>query len=231
MLFRRSKSLVGLDIGSSAVKAIELEAGGQGLSASGAIGVEPVPPDSIVDGAIIDSGAVADAMSRLFAEQAVQSQRSRRLAVRQFRHRQENHAAGDERAGAVRVDLLGSGAVHPLRHSGRQSRLPNHRRAATAPAQGTMEVLLVAAKKDKIADYTNVITQAGRTPVIVDVDAFALQNAYEANYGFRGQGAWSCSSTPAPAPSTSTSCRARSRSSRATCRWAATPSPKPCRKS
>ena len=51
-----------------------------------------------------------------------------------------------------------------------------------------MEVLLVAAKKDKIADYTNVITQAGRTPVIVDVDAFALQNAYEANYGFDADG-------------------------------------------
>ena len=50
-------------------------------------------------------------------------------------------------------------------------------------SQGTMEVLLVAAKKDKIADYTSVITQAGRTPVIVDVDAFALQNAYEVNYG------------------------------------------------
>jgi type IV pilus assembly protein PilM len=51
-------------------------------------------------------------------------------------------------------------------------------------AQGTMDVLLVAAKKDKIADYTSVITQAGRTPVVVDVDAFALQNAYEVNYGF-----------------------------------------------
>jgi type IV pilus assembly protein PilM len=47
-----------------------------------------------------------------------------------------------------------------------------------------MDVLLVAAKKDKIADYTGVISQAGRTPVVVDVDAFALQNAYEANYGF-----------------------------------------------
>ncbi len=47
-----------------------------------------------------------------------------------------------------------------------------------------MEVLLVAAKKDKIADYTNVIAQAGKTPVIVDVDVFALQNAFEANYGF-----------------------------------------------
>jgi len=46
-----------------------------------------------------------------------------------------------------------------------------------------MDVLLVAAKKEKIADYTGVISQAGRSPVIVDVDAFALQNAYEVNYG------------------------------------------------
>src|SRR5581483_1542094 len=44
-----------------------------------------------------------------------------------------------------------------------------------------------AAKKDKIADYTGVIQQAGRTPVVVDVDAFALQNAYEANYGLEPQ--------------------------------------------
>jgi type IV pilus assembly protein PilM len=52
-----------------------------------------------------------------------------------------------------------------------------------ANAKGTMDVLLVAAKKEKIADYTGVIFQAGRVPVIVDVDAFALQNAYEVNYG------------------------------------------------
>ena len=52
-----------------------------------------------------------------------------------------------------------------------------------ADANGTMEVLLVAAKKDKIADYTGIISQAGRVPVLVDVDAFALQNAYETNYG------------------------------------------------
>jgi type IV pilus assembly protein PilM len=50
-------------------------------------------------------------------------------------------------------------------------------------AKGTMEVLLVAAKKEKIADYTGVIAQAGRVPVVVDVDVFALQNAYETNYG------------------------------------------------
>ena len=54
-----------------------------------------------------------------------------------------------------------------------------------------MDVLLVAAKKDKIADYTGVIAQAGRTPVVVDVDAFALQNAYEVNYGFEPGRSWS----------------------------------------
>jgi type IV pilus assembly protein PilM len=52
-----------------------------------------------------------------------------------------------------------------------------------ANSRGSMDVLLVAAKKEKIADYTNVIAQSGRTPVIVDVDAFALQNAFEVNYG------------------------------------------------
>jgi len=52
-----------------------------------------------------------------------------------------------------------------------------------AAGKGTMDVLLVAAKKEKIADYTGVIAQAGRSAVVVDVDAFALQNAYEANYG------------------------------------------------
>ena len=46
-----------------------------------------------------------------------------------------------------------------------------------------MDILLVAAKKDKINDYQSVITQAGRNPVVMDVDAFALQNAYEMNYG------------------------------------------------
>jgi type IV pilus assembly protein PilM len=49
-------------------------------------------------------------------------------------------------------------------------------------AGDTMDVLLVAVKKDKIGDYTSVISQAGKNPLLVDVDSFALQNAYEANY-------------------------------------------------
>jgi type IV pilus assembly protein PilM len=45
-----------------------------------------------------------------------------------------------------------------------------------------MEVLLVAVKRDKVNDYVSVISQAGKTPALVDVDAFAVQNAYEVNY-------------------------------------------------
>ena len=45
-----------------------------------------------------------------------------------------------------------------------------------------MEVLLVAVKRDKVNDYISVISQTGKSPVLVDVDAFAIQNAYEANY-------------------------------------------------
>ena len=63
-MFRRPRPLVGLDIGSSAIKAIELRPSGRTFKVS-AFGIEPVPPDSIVDGAIIDGAAVADAIRRL----------------------------------------------------------------------------------------------------------------------------------------------------------------------
>ncbi len=45
-----------------------------------------------------------------------------------------------------------------------------------------MDVLLVAVKRDKVNDYVSVISQTGKSPVLVDVDAFAVQNAYEVNY-------------------------------------------------
>jgi type IV pilus assembly protein PilM len=67
--FGKPKSVVGLDIGSSAVKAVELRVSGKGWRVA-AIASEPVPPDSIVDGAIIDGGAVADAIKRLFGNKA-----------------------------------------------------------------------------------------------------------------------------------------------------------------
>jgi type IV pilus assembly protein PilM len=50
--------------------------------------------------------------------------------------------------------------------------------------EGNMDVLLAAAKKEKINDYVGVISQAGLNPMTVDIAAFAVQNAFEANYEF-----------------------------------------------
>lgn len=183
MLFRRPKSLVGLDIGSSAVKAIELKPSGKGYKVS-AIGVESVPPDSIVDGAIIDGGAVADAVRRLFANKKFKAKDVvaslsgnsvivKKITLPAMTESELSESIYWEAEQYIPFDIQDVNLDYEILEAG-----------TGQDTQGSMDVLLVAAKKDKIADYTNVITQAGKTPVIVDVDAFALQNAYEANYGF-----------------------------------------------
>jgi len=182
LFFRLSKGLIGLDIGSSAVKAIELKPAGKGYRVS-AIGMEPIPPDSIVDGAIIDGGAVAEAVRRLFenkqfkARDVVASLSGNSVIVKKITlpsmtEQELGESIYWEAEQYIPFDIQDVNLDYEILTPG-------------TDGQGTMDVLLVAAKKDKIADYTNVIVQAGRTPVVVDVDAFALQNAYEANYGFQ----------------------------------------------
>ena len=181
MLFRRAKSLVGLDIGSSSVKAIELKPVGKGFRVS-ALGVESVPPDSIVDGAIIDGGAVADAIRRLFANKKFKAKDVvaslsgnsvivKKITLPSMTEAELSESIYWEAEQYIPFDIQDVNLDYEILDQ-------------SAGQEGSMEVLLVAAKKDKIADYTNVIAQAGKSPVVVDVDVFALQNAFEANYGF-----------------------------------------------
>ena len=182
-LFRRTKNLVGLDIGSSSVKAIELKPVGKGFRVS-ALGVETVPPDSIVDGAIIDGGAVADAIRRLFANKRFKAKDVvaslsgnsvivKKITLPAMTEAELSESIYWEAEQYIPFDIQDVNLDYEILDPG-----------TGQDSQGSMEVLLVAAKKDKIADYTSVIAQAGKTPSIVDVDVFALQNAFEANYGF-----------------------------------------------
>ena len=97
-LFGKKKGLVGLDIGSSAVKAVELKSGGK----AGAeyqlvnVGMEALPPEAIVDGAIMDSGAVIDAIQRVFSAQKIKTNDVATARLRQRRHRQEDQPPADE---------------------------------------------------------------------------------------------------------------------------------------
>jgi len=178
----KAKVVVGLDIGSSAVKGVELKATGKKHKVL-AFASEPIPPDSIVDGAIIDGAAVADAIRRLFENKAFNAKEVaaslsgsavivKKINLPVMTESELAESIQWEAEQYIPFDIQDVNLDYQILDAG------------TGPdSKGTMEVLLVAAKKEKIADYTGVISQAGRVPVIVDVDAFALQNAYEINYG------------------------------------------------
>jgi type IV pilus assembly protein PilM len=180
--FGKAKSAVGLDIGSSAVKAVELKSVGKGYKVI-AFAIEPVPPDSIVDGAIIDGAAVADAIRRLFENKAFKSKEVaaslsgnavivKKISLPVMTEAELAESIQWEAEQYIPFDIQDVNLDYQILDAG-----------TGADSTGTMDVLLVAAKKEKISDYTGVISQAGRIPVVVDVDAFALQNAYEVNYG------------------------------------------------
>ena len=183
-MLRKAKSLVGLDIGSSAVKAVELKTAGRAYKVA-SYGSEPLPPDSIVDGAIIDGAAVADAIRRLFE--------SRKIGTKEVAASLSGNAVIVKK---ITLPVMTEAELAESIYWEAEQYIPFDIQdvnldyqvldGADPAAKGTMDVLLVAAKKEKIADYTGVIAQAGRTAVVVDVDAFALQNAYEVNYGIDG---------------------------------------------
>jgi len=180
-LFGKKKGLVGVDIGSSAVKAVELKVGGKGGDEYQLlnIGLEPLPPEAIVDGAIMDSGAVIDAVQNLFQDNRIKTTDCatgvsgnavivKKISLPQMSEEELAESIHWEAEQYIPFDIQDVSLDYEVVEGG--------------GAGGNMDVLLVAVKKDKISEYTSAITQAGRNPTIVDVDVFALQNCYEVNY-------------------------------------------------
>ncbi len=181
-LFGKKKGLVGVDIGSSAIKVVELKPGGKGGAEYQLVnlGLEPLPPEAIVDGAIMDSGAVIDAIQRVFSAQKIKT----------------TEVATSVSGNAVIVKKISLPQMTPEElqesiHWEAEQYIPfdiqdvsiDYKVIEGSGSGGNMDVLLVAVKKDKISDSTSVLSQAGKSGQIVDVDVFALQNCYEVNYG------------------------------------------------
>jgi len=178
MLGKKKKSVVGLDIGSSALKAVELRPARNGFELLH-IAHQNLQSDTIVDGHIIDLNHVSDSINRIWNEQNI---RTDQVATSLSGH-----------AVIVKKILLPSMSEEELDeqiHWEAEQYIPfdindvnlYHEIVGHDASGQNMDVLLVACKRDKIAQFTQVISQAGKQPVVVDVDAFALQNAYEANY-------------------------------------------------
>ena len=178
MFFSKSKNVVGLDIGSSAIKLIELKEKKGGTYSLVKLGIERLSPEAIVDGSIMDSSMVVETISKLNREKAVKN---------------SNYATSLS-GHSVIIKKISLPAMSPeeLAESIQweaEQYIPFDINDVNldyvplgSPGSGdNIEVILVAVKKEKINDYTSVISQTGKVAMLVDVDAFALQNCYEMN--------------------------------------------------
>ena len=180
MFFNRTKGVVGLDIGSATIKLVELKEKKGGNFLLQRIGVEPLSPEAIVDGSIMDSSLVVDAIQKLNEQSGVKAA--------SFATSVSGHSVIIKKIElpAMELDELAESiqweAEQHIPFDINDVRLDYVTLSGDDTMQESMEVLLVAVKREKVNDYVSVISQSGKSPVIVDVDAFAIQNAYELNY-------------------------------------------------
>src|SRR5712672_1925120 len=172
----QKKVLVGLDIGSSSIKAVELKSTKQGYELV-SFGLEALAQDTVVDGAIMDAPLVAGAISNIFETQKIKTKNVatavsghsvivKRVTLTRKTEDELYHRIQSEASQHIPFDIADVNLDHQLLES----------------IDSQMDVLLVAVKKDKILNHTNVLAQSGKNSTVVDIDAFALQNCYELNY-------------------------------------------------
>ena len=179
VLFSRTRGLVGLDIGSFALKLVELNER-KGSYTLQSLGVETLSPEAIVDGAIMDSSLVVEAIHQLSAATSLRSPSFatsvsghsviiKKIELPTMDREELAESIEWEAEQYIPFDINDVRMDYVLLNDGEY-------------ASEQMEVLLVAVKREKVNDYVSVISQAGKQPALVDVDAFAIQSAYELNY-------------------------------------------------
>jgi len=178
VFFSKSKNVVGLDIGSSAVKLVELKDKKGGAYQLVKLGAERLSPEAIVDGSIMDSSMVVETIQKLNTDQSVKNSNYatslsghsviiKKITLPAMSPEELAESIQWEAEQYIPFDINDVNLDYvPLNVGGGDN----------------VDVILVAVKKEKINDYTSVISQTGKVAMLVDVDAFALQNCYETNY-------------------------------------------------
>jgi type IV pilus assembly protein PilM len=177
-MFGKKKTTVGLDIGSSSIKVVEIAHDRSGDRLVN-FGISEPLSEAIVDGEIMDRQLVHEAITNL-------------LESRQIRNRDVVTAVSG-RAVIVKkilMDRLSEEDAKEAIQWEAEQHVPYDVNDVSLDFQiinpnidqKKMQVLLVAAKKDMIQSHADILREAGLTPTIIDVDSFAIQNAVEANY-------------------------------------------------
>ncbi|HEX5647973.1 MAG TPA: type IV pilus assembly protein PilM [Nitrospira sp.] len=175
------RQLVGLDIGSSAIKVIQVKES-KGRYFLQKFGCKSLEPEVIVDGTVMDEGRVVSAIRELFDETGI---KNKQVAISISGHAvivkkislppmPDEELEGQVKLAAEQYIPFDINEVNIDFHV-----LPS---AASEDRQGEMAIILVAAKKDKINELTELVKGAGLIPMVMDVDAFAVENMHAINY-------------------------------------------------
>ncbi|MGE5839689.1 MAG: type IV pilus assembly protein PilM [Deltaproteobacteria bacterium] len=184
----KKNQLVGLDIGSHAIKLVEIEDTKKGkvLKNFGLIGL---PQDAIVEGAIKEMEIVSSAIKTLYKNLKIKNKNVitsisgysvivKKISIQRRGETELDASIQDEAEQYIPFDIndvnLDYEILTPPEEEGVEKKAEGEK-----SDKGLMDVMLVAAKKDIVEDYVSLLHLTGLSPAILDVDAFALQNAFE----------------------------------------------------
>jgi type IV pilus assembly protein PilM len=183
-LFKKKKEFLGIDIGSSSVKVVQLKDNNGSYQLLNA-GIFPLPPEAIVDNTLMDSAAIVAVIKNLVLSLGIKikdvvcsisgnSVIIRKIVLPTMPQEELEDQISWEAEQYIPFDIndvnMDFQILSPDNHD---------------PSK--MNVLLVASKKDIINDYVSVFGEAGLHLSVVDVDSFAVQNAFEANHDFSSE--------------------------------------------
>ncbi len=178
MLFK-GKGSIGLDLGSSYIKTVKLNESKGGYELE-LFDLYPLPPELIVEGAIIDSIRLVDSIKDMIKKAGVKTKDAvisisghssviiKRISLPEMSEEDLSESIKFEAEQYVPFDIEDVNLDFQI--------------IGPKEEPGLMDVILVAVKKDIINEHIAVIKEAGLNPIIVDIDAFALENMYGVNY-------------------------------------------------
>lgn len=175
------KDIVGIDVGSSAVKLVRLRES-RGNFHLVNIGIMPLAPETIVDNTIMDSPAIVESIRNLMASMKIKAKRVatsisghsviiRKIMLPIMTDAELEASISWEAEQYIPFDIS-------------EVNLDFHILGPDSKDPSQMNVMLVAAKKDFVDDFVAVFAETGLEPVVMDIDCFAVENMFDYNYGF-----------------------------------------------
>jgi type IV pilus assembly protein PilM len=177
-LFGRKKTTIGLDIGSGLIKVAVIDHG-RGEPELTKVAIMPLLADAIVEGEVMDPGIVADAIQAALSNAGI-DQKDVVTAV----------GGRDVIIKKISIERVKEQQARELMRWEAEQHVPFDMESVELDFQildpdgdgVEMSVLLVAAKRELVESKVRVLTDAGLQPVIMDVEAFALHNAFEVTH-------------------------------------------------